>query len=558
MPLIAGLPAVLALAALIAYWIWPRCNLYEYVKIWKIRWPVLIGRIRKDGTFLDLTKPWGMRRVGQFTFRDHKGVLRLYNLGLGDGEAADAGDVAPRDRAPVTATGGALVDEVERQGYRKWWDLFLRLHAPVLPKEIPPSFKVIEYGRFKRATSNVMTLLAEGGAAILLYKRWGTADTLPYRDPAAKWDTALPAALLFGLLFIPLSVRLWFWNHPFNLLHGVSGHFAPGFSLFLGIWVVLYLLKRTLLSLDDRVLDYLILLNRATGQHLWAPVGLLVSVLLAILSLLREEQRAFVPLYAATTIGFLAVWLFAPGDPWPVKLRAFTLPDPRLPQPPLEGDISKHYSWSVDGGFRAISLAADVPFAGDEIDAIRRLNPFHENPDAATKAYPSAMRQIVSKGRLSRQVQTIVDTVSQAARDNELSTFEVIQSVLGLAQEPTIGYALDNVCEEIGNPPEYCRLAAETLWDQRGDCDCKSALTATVLKALGFPVLVLLSARVEHAAIAVGGIPADMPREGLLWFEYQGELYYFCETTGAGWRVGQPSQLAQAVLADKGGIVDVN
>lgn len=558
MPLIAGVPAVLALAALIAYWVWPRCNLYEYVQIWKIRWPVLVGRIRKDGTFLDLTKPWGMRRVGQFTFRDHKGILRLYNLDLGDGEAADAGDVAPMDRAPVTATGGASVDEVERQGYRKWWDLFLRLHAPVLPEEVPPLFKVIEYGRFKRATTNVMTLLAEGGAAILLYKRWGTADTLPYRDPAAKWDTALPAALLFGLLFLPLSVRLWFWNHPFHLLHGVSANLAPGFALFLGIWVVLYLLKRTLLSLDDRILDYLILLNRATGLPLWAPVGVLISVVLAILSLWREEQRAFVPLYAAAAVGFSAVWLFAPGDPWPVKLRAFTPPDPRPPQPPREGDVSKHYSWSVDGGFRAISLAADVPFGRDEIDAIRQLNPFHKNGVAAAEAYSSSMRQIVSEGRLSRQVQTIVDTVSQAVRDSELGTFETIQSVLGLAQEPTIGYAADDQCMEIGNPPEYCRLAAETLYDGHGDCDCKSALAASALKVLGFPVLVLLSARAKHAAVAVGGVPGDMPREGLLWFEHKGELYYFCETTGAGWRVGQPSQLAQTVLADKGGIVDVN
>jgi hypothetical protein len=558
---IISLSSLLALVLILAYLLWPRCNLYEYVEILRIRWPVLIGRVRRDGTLLDLTKPWGMRRVGQFYIRDHKGILRLYNLSQGDRQGEDAGDVAPLDPAPVTATGGLEVGKVERQGWRRWWDGFLRLHAPVLPEEIPPTFRVTEYGRFRPATSNVVTLLSKGGAALLLYREWGSAETLPYRDPVAKWDTALPAAFLFGLLNLPLAVRLWFWNHPYQFLDRWSSHapvnsLAPGFTAFVGIWALLYLLKRFLLSVDDRVLDYLILFNRATGLPWWAPIGLVLSIVLAVLSLWRQEQRAFIPLYAAAAVGFLAVYLFAPGDAWPVKPRGVVIP-PLTPSPAEWGDGDKRYSWTVDGGFRMFELKARIPFGKDEIGSIREQNPFQQDPDQAQQNYPASVKQIVSLGRESRQALAAASVVAQTVRDHELSHFETVQAVLGLAQEPTITYMTDTDCEEIGNR-EYCRLAGETLWDGHGDCDCKSALTATVLKALGFPVLVLLSDRAKHAAVAVGGIPAEMPREGLLWFEYQGEVYYFCETTGAGWRVGQPSELSRTVVKDKSGIVDVN
>ncbi len=556
-----SLSSLLALALILAYLLWPRCNLYEYVEMLRIRWPIRIGRVRKDGTLLDLTKPWGMRRVGQFYFREHKGVLRLYNLSLGDRQGQDAGEVAPQDPAPVTAAGGLDVGKVERQGWRRWWDGFLRLHSPVLPEEVPPTFRVTEYGRFRPATSNVVTLLSQGGAALLLYRKWGTADTLPYRDPVAKWDTALPAALIFGLLNLPLAVRLWFWNHPYHFLDRWSAHapinsLAPGFSVFLGIWALLYLMKRILLSLDDRVLDYLILMNRATGLPWWAPLGAVASLVLAVLSLWHQEQRAFVPLYAAAGVGFMAVSLFAPGDAWPVKPRGVVLPT--LPPGPSEwGDGDKQVKWKVDGGFREFELMARIPFANGEILKIREQNPFRRKHDEAVLYYPASVKEIVSLGCESRQALAAANVVARAAKEQDLSHFEIVQAVLGLAQEPTIRYMTDSDCDEVGNR-EYCRLAAETLWDQRGDCDCKSALAATVLKALEFPVLVLLSARAEHAAVAVGGIPAEMPREGLLWFEYNGEVYYFCETTGAGWCVGQPSDLARTVVADKQGIVDVN
>ncbi len=568
MHLILGVPALL-LAGLAIYVFWPRCNLYQYVVIRGFRVPVLIGRIRKDGTLLDLTKPWRVRLVGQFSIRDHDAYLRLYNLALGDEQAREVGKVEPKDLAPVRrlpAPESHHAGDVERQGRRTWWDLFLRLHAPVLPSAVPPPFKVVEFGRFRHATDNVMTLLAQGGAAILLYgDGWGTPDTLPYRDPTAKWDTALPAAFLFGLLFLPAQMRLWFWDHPFAALDGWSGTvplngLAPGLSVFLAIWAVLYLLKRMLLSSDDRVLDYVILFNRSTGLRYWAPVGIFASIGLAVLTLWHPAYWPFVPLYAAMAIGFFAVSIFAPRTPWEVQPREFVPPELPPGTPEDEGDGEgerKHYSWQMDSGFRTCQLEVTVPYQRDEIRDIRTHNPFFSDPAAAVDQYGTSFQKIVAEGWRSRQVSRTVAALSRAAREGKFSAIETIQAVLGLVQEPAIAYALDEDCDEIQKRKEYCRLAAETLYDGRGDCDCKSALAATLFKALGFPVLGLLNDTARHAAVAVGGVPEDMPGEGKLWFEHQGERYYYCETTGRGWQVGQASPEANAMVADPRSIVDL-
>jgi hypothetical protein len=71
------------------------------------------------------------------------------------------------------------------------------------------------------------------------------------------------------------------------------------------------------------------------------------------------------------------------------------------------------------------------------------------------------------------------------------------------------------------------------LEEQRGDCDDKTILAAALFYAMRHRVLVLVSQ--EHLAVAVAGA------DGLpgVFYEYNGERYYFCEITVDGWRVGE-------------------
>ena len=77
------------------------------------------------------------------------------------------------------------------------------------------------------------------------------------------------------------------------------------------------------------------------------------------------------------------------------------------------------------------------------------------------------------------------------------------------------------------------------------------------MRNMGYPVLLLLSARAAHAALAVGGAPED-PGEGLYFIEHEGEWYYFCETTGDGWKVGEASDRAHIMLADSQARIDLS
>lgn len=68
--------------------------------------------------------------------------------------------------------------------------------------------------------------------------------------------------------------------------------------------------------------------------------------------------------------------------------------------------------------------------------------------------------------------------------------------------------------------------------DGSGDCDSKSLLTAMILESLGIDVVMLYSAPLEHAALAVA-IPGSGDS-----FTYRGRKYLYVESTNPGWAIG--------------------
>ncbi|MCL0063217.1 stalk domain-containing protein [Peptococcaceae bacterium] len=85
-------------------------------------------------------------------------------------------------------------------------------------------------------------------------------------------------------------------------------------------------------------------------------------------------------------------------------------------------------------------------------------------------------------------------------------------------------------------PYEYPKYPLETLVDQRGDCEDTSILLASILKAMGFDVVLIV-------------VPADSPRHMAVGvsgrnlfgyhYEYLGREYFYLETTYPGWTVGE-------------------
>lgn len=92
---------------------------------------------------------------------------------------------------------------------------------------------------------------------------------------------------------------------------------------------------------------------------------------------------------------------------------------------------------------------------------------------------------------------------------------------------------------------EYARFPLETLWDQTGDCECLAILLAALLhRAQVAPVAIvhtrnasLFGRRNGHIAVGAALSP-DSSMSGT-YFSENGRNYFYCETTGRGWTVGE-------------------
>lgn len=100
--------------------------------------------------------------------------------------------------------------------------------------------------------------------------------------------------------------------------------------------------------------------------------------------------------------------------------------------------------------------------------------------------------------------------------------------VLGFAQ--SIVYSSD---PETTGHEDYWRFPVETMYEQTGDCEDTSILAAAVLRRLGHHVAIALMP--EHAALGVEAPPGTPGHYATV----DGRRMYYCETTAAGFLVGE-------------------
>ncbi len=122
----------------------------------------------------------------------------------------------------------------------------------------------------------------------------------------------------------------------------------------------------------------------------------------------------------------------------------------------------------------------------------------------------------------------LVTKIQEAARQENYSEYETIEFAVTLVQ--SLPYVTDNVSTGYD---EYPRYPIETLVDTGGDCEDTSILMASLIKGLGYGVVLLELP--NHLAVGVAG------GEGIYgtYWETQGAKYYYLETTGDGWQIGE-------------------
>ncbi|MFA6710311.1 MAG: hypothetical protein WCR24_02955 [Candidatus Methanomethylophilaceae archaeon] len=108
--------------------------------------------------------------------------------------------------------------------------------------------------------------------------------------------------------------------------------------------------------------------------------------------------------------------------------------------------------------------------------------------------------------------------MTQQQRANFVLDF--VQKIEYIADETTTGYT------------EYWKLPYETLFDKCGDCEDTSILYASIMKAMGYDVALMIFP--GHMAVGIGLENGTGVKN-----RYDGVDYYYCETTSEGWEVGE-------------------
>jgi len=133
-----------------------------------------------------------------------------------------------------------------------------------------------------------------------------------------------------------------------------------------------------------------------------------------------------------------------------------------------------------------------------------------------------------------KYINNLIEKIRQAGENNGYSEWEIISMAVAFVQ--SLDYTNDN---ETTGFDEYPRYPLETLVDGGGDCEDTAILAASLINSMGYGVVLLriddLPGNKSHMAVGVK-CSDDFP--GASW-SYEGDKYYYLETTASGWQIGQ-------------------
>ena len=131
-------------------------------------------------------------------------------------------------------------------------------------------------------------------------------------------------------------------------------------------------------------------------------------------------------------------------------------------------------------------------------------------------------------------INSLADKITQLAKQEGFSDLQKVSLTAAFVQK--LPYTSDLLTTGYD---EYPRYPIETLVDNGGDCEDTAILMASLLRAMGYGVVLLIfpgtPGNPGHCAVGVLG---GQGIYGTFW-EYKGGKYYYLETTNTGWPIGQ-------------------
>ena len=169
--------------------------------------------------------------------------------------------------------------------------------------------------------------------------------------------------------------------------------------------------------------------------------------------------------------------------------------------------LGKRYIWNFKGKSYTVLITIDIE-KYNSYDGKERYD----------------IPQLVEEGRttignLTREFQNVFKQRRRWSRQERIDfVLCFVQSLPYTHDDVTTGY------------DEFRRYAIETLIDGGGDCEDTTILVAAILSGLGEKTILIFTP--GHIALGVSGNFTGAH------VTYDGTRYYYCETTGPGWTVG--------------------
>ena len=178
-------------------------------------------------------------------------------------------------------------------------------------------------------------------------------------------------------------------------------------------------------------------------------------------------------------------------------------------------NYTREFSWDYGGNHWIWNL--NIPVA--------LYNAYKSVPDSSRTQNGPAGYDLMVTTRDS-YMQTLTEKLNETANQLGYGPVDKVNFVLSFVQSIAYSSDLNTTGYE-----EYPRFPIEVLVNQTGDCDCKANLFATLTLGLGYGAVFINPP--DHLAIGVLGDNL----QGTYW-TYQNQTYYYAETTGTGFKVG--------------------
>jgi hypothetical protein len=128
----------------------------------------------------------------------------------------------------------------------------------------------------------------------------------------------------------------------------------------------------------------------------------------------------------------------------------------------------------------------------------------------------------------------LAESIQEKAVEEGYSDYDTVSFAVSFVQ--SLEYTSDEVTKGFD---EYPRFPIETIVDKGGDCEDTAILSAAIIDALGYGVVLMHFDNVDnvsgHMAIGVAGGKGVY---GSYWL-FRERKYYYVETTGENWGIGQ-------------------